>query len=295
MDGNPIQTIGLIINSYKEQIIQIGLQLIEELSRNQVSVIAIGSEAEALHLPAHTEEEFRREAELVLVIGGDGTMLRAARTVYGLEIPILGINQGYMGFLADVEVSELGESILRLLSGDFQTERRMMLTGRVIRKGVCIAEVNALNDLVISKGTLSRIVKMELRMEGRPIEQYNGDGLIFSTPTGSTGYSLSAGGPIVYPSIDVCVVSPICQHSLTARPIIFSPQHKLEVKMYLDNTSAALTVDGQMGVELEPGDTIEVEKAEYDTKLIVLKERNFFDVMHSKFRGVQMGKDGERA
>lgn len=289
-----IRTVGLIINSYKEKIIAISRDIIAQLKESGVNVIAIGKEAEALGLLPTEETMFQQQAQLVLVVGGDGTMLRAARTVYGTEIPLLGINQGYMGFLADVELNELQESIRRLLSGDFATERRMMLTGRVYRDGVCIAEENALNDLVVTKGTLSRIVKMELLMGDKLIDQYHGDGLIFSTPTGSTGYSLSAGGPIVYPSIDVCVVAPICQHSLTARPIIFSPDHRLTVHMMEDTASAALTVDGQLDVELMPGDIIEIEKAACDTKLIVLKERNFFAVMHGKFRGVQDAKGGEQ-
>ena len=289
-----IKTIGLIINSYKPEIVEIGKSIIQQLQGEDIQVTAIGDEAEALHLQPSSEETFKNSVDVVLVIGGDGTMLRAARTVYGKEIPILGINQGYMGFLAEVELHDLQECLWNLLNGNYRIERRMMLTGRVIRNGTCISEANALNDLVITKGSLSRILKMELSLEDQPIEQYHGDGLIFATPTGSTGYSLSAGGPIVYPSIDVCVVSPICQHSLTARPIIFSPHHHLVVKMNNDSAMAVLTVDGQNGVELESGDRIEIHKAQYDSKLIVMKERNFFDVMHGKFRNVQADRDGER-
>lgn len=282
-----IKTVGLIINSYKEQIIQISRQLVDVLRQQQVTVVAMGEEANALALSPCTEAQFCEAAQIVLVIGGDGTMLRAARTVYGHEIPLLGINQGYLGFLTEVEVDHLHESMRQLLVGDYAIERRMMLSAQVYRDNQCIADVNALNDLVVTKGALSRIIKMELYLGEQLVERYHGDGLIFSTPTGSTGYSLSAGGPIVYPVMDLCIVSPICPHSLIARPIIFSPEHGLTLRMDSNNAPAMLTVDGQNGVELKKGDRIEIGKAKHDTYLIVLENRNFFAVLHEKLRGVQ--------
>ena len=284
---NTIKTVGLIVNSYKEQIIRIGQQIADLLRQQQVVVLAIGEEAEAMQIPPSTEEAFCAAVQMVLVIGGDGTMLRAARTVYGREIPLLGINQGYLGFLTEIEVEHLAESLRQLLEGDYEIERRMMLSARVYRNDVCIADVNALNDLVVTKGALSRIIKMELYLDKQLVERYHGDGLIFSTPTGSTGYSLSAGGPIVYPAIDLCIVAPICPHSLIARPIIFSPEQGLTLRMDSNNAPAMLTVDGQNGVELKKGDRIEIGKAQHDTCLIVVEKRNFFAVLREKLRGVQ--------
>jgi NAD+ kinase len=277
----------LIINSYKEQIVQIGRQVITLLREQHVNVLAMGEEAEALALNAVSAETFCNEAQMVLVIGGDGTMLRAARTVYSKEIPILGINQGYLGFLTEVEVEHLDKAIAQLLSGNYQVERRMMLNAAVYRDGVCIADVNALNDMVVTKGALSRIIRTELYLDEELVEQHYGDGLIFSTPTGSTGYSLSAGGPIVYPSIDVCIMAPICSHSLISRPVIFSPEHTLTVRMESVSTPAMLTVDGQNGVELQQGDLIHIRKAEHDTCLLVLEQRNFFAVLQGKLKGTQ--------
>lgn len=247
----------------------------------------IGTEAEALQLTPCTEDKFCSRSQLVLVIGGDGTMLRAARTVYGREIPILGINQGYLGFLTEIETDKLQESLQQLLQGDYDIERRMMLTAKVYRDGACIADVNALNDMVVTKGALSRIIKLELLLDNQLVERYHGDGLIFSTPTGSTGYSLSAGGPVVHPAIDLCIVAPICPHSLIARPLIFSPEHTLTVRLDANNAPAMLTVDGQNGVELKKGDMIQISKAEHDTGLIVLEKRNFFAVLREKLKGVQ--------
>ena len=282
-----IKTIGLIINSYKEQIVHIGRQVIALLREQNVHVLAMGEEADALKIPAVQAEQFCNEAQIVLVIGGDGTMLRAARTVYGKEIPILGINQGYLGFLTEVEVEHLDKALEQLLSGSYQVERRMMLNATVYRDGVCIADVNALNDMVVTKGALSRIIRTELYLDNEMVERHYGDGLIFSTPTGSTGYSLSAGGPIVYPSVDVCIMAPICSHSLVSRPMIFSPDHTLTVRMESVGAPAMLTVDGQNGVELQQGDLIHIKKAEHDTCLVVLEQRNFFAVLQGKLKGTQ--------
>ena len=287
IENTEIKTIGLIINSYKEQIVQIGRQVITLLREQNVNVLAMGEEAEALALNAVSAETFCNEAQMVLVIGGDGTMLRAARTVYSKEIPILGINQGYLGFLTEVEVEHLDKAIAQLLSGNYQVERRMMLNAAVYRAGVGIADVNALNDMVVTKGALSRIIRTELYLDEELVERHYGDGLIFSTPTGSTGYSLSAGGPIVYPSIDVCIMAPICSHSLISRPVIFSPEHTLTVRMESVSTPAMLTVDGQNGVELQQGDLIHIRKAEHDTCLLVLEQRNFFAVLQGKLKGTQ--------
>ena len=287
IENTEIKTIGLIINSYKEQIVQIGRQVITLLREQNVNVLAMGEEAEALAISAVSAETFCNEAQMVLVIGGDGTMLRAARTVYSKEIPILGINQGYLGFLTEVEVEHLDKAIAQLLSGNYQVERRMMLNAAVYRDGVCIADVNALNDMVVTKGALSRIIRTELYLDEELVERHYGDGLIFSTPTGSTGYSLSAGGPIVYPSIDVCIMAPICSHSLISRPVIFSPEHTLTVRMESVSTPAMLTVDGQNGVELQQGDLIHIRKAEHDTCLLVLEQRNFFAVLQGKLKGTQ--------
>lgn len=282
-----IKTIGLIINSYKEQIVQIGQQVIAKLQEQHVHVLAMGEEADALCISAVSTDQFCQQAQLVLVIGGDGTMLRAARTVYGAEIPILGINQGYLGFLTEVEVEYLDQALEQLLTGNYRVERRMMLNAVVYRDGNCIANVNALNDMVVTKGALSRIIRTKLYLDDQMVEQHYGDGLIFSTPTGSTGYSLSAGGPIVYPSVDVCIVAPICSHSLISRPMIFSPDHTLTVHMESVGAPAMLTVDGQNGVELQQGDLIYIRKASHDTCLIVLEQRNFFAVLQGKLKGTQ--------
>ena len=178
------------------------------------------------------------------------------RQVYGYHKPLLGVNKGYLGFLTEVEINELEAYLEAFLSGDFHMERRMMLTAEVYRNGQKLRELTGLNDLVITKGALARIISVEIEMDGAMVDQFLGDGVIFSTSTGSTGYSLSAGGPIVYPNFDVCILAPICPHSLSARSMIFPPESVLRVHLGLENFQAMLTVDGQYGMELENKDCL---------------------------------------
>lgn len=208
-----IKTLGLVLNFYKTEVVELGQMIAEQLSARDIQIIAPGEDADALGLPRLTNAQFAQAADAVLVVGGDGTLLRAARTVYGYHKPLLGVNKGYLGFLTEVEMNELEDYLGAFLSGDFQVERRMMLTAEVYRNGQKLRELTGLNDLVITKGALARIISVEIEMDGAMVDQFLGDGVIFSTSTGSTGYSLSAGGPIVYPNFDVCILAPICPHS----------------------------------------------------------------------------------
>lgn len=283
-----IERIGLILNFYKEECISLGQAVIRWFNRQQIEVLALEDEAKALAMQASSLEAFKRQVDLVIVIGGDGTLLRAARTVYGNKVPIMGINQGYLGFLTEIEletIEELNDVFAQLLEGDYTIEKRMMLTAEVWRGGEKISQLTGLNDLVITKGALARIISLEISQENGVVDQYLSDGVIFSTPTGSTGYSLSAGGPVVYPNFDLCILTPICPHSLSARPIIFPPDQVLKVRLGTDNFQAMLTVDGQYGLELGNRDEILIRKAQEYTYLIKMKERNFFQVMREKLKG----------
>ena len=166
----------------------------------------------------------------------------------------------------------------------------MMLTAEVYRNGQKLRELTGLNDLVITKGALARIISVEIEMDGAIVDQFLGDGVIFSTSTGSTGYSLSAGGPIVYPNFDVCILAPICPHSLSARSMIFPPESILRARLGLENFQAMLTVDGQYGMELENKDEILIRKADDYTYLVKMKDRNFFQVMRDKLKAGGSGK-----
>lgn len=281
---NKIKTMGLIINVYQQRIIDLAKQLIAYLELKEINVVMLTEEGSVLERCGVSLEQFREMADLVLVIGGDGTVLRAAQCVYGKETPLIGIKQGYLGFLTALEVKELDDNLERLLQGDYQVERRMMLSGEVYRDGKLILQANALNDLVISRSSLSRVLGVETYMDGNLVEHYYGDGVIFSTPTGSTGYSLSAGGPIVSPDMDVCVMTPLCSHLLVNRPIVFGLHHPMMVKFTSEPVSAVLERDGKHALDLQKDDVIYIKRAEYVTCLVTLKEKNFFAVMREKLR-----------
>ena len=284
-----IKRIGLVINHYKKENVVLAQEIISILKKHHVDFLAYGEDARSLAMEEISLDEFCRQIDLVMVIGGDGTLLRAARMVYGYEIGILGINRGYLGFLSELEIDELEQYLPQILNGDFHRERRTMLEAKTYRQGTLIGTEVALNDMVITKGALARLINIEVTMDDIPVEQFLGDGLIISTPTGSTGYSLSAGGPIAYPDLDIFLMTPICPHSLSVRPIIFSSDSTLTISIATD-TEGMLTVDGQQGVSLENGDQVVIKKAEYDTYLVKVKNIGFFEVMHEKFQKATFDK-----
>ena len=220
---------------------------------------------------------------LVIVVGGDGSILRAARSAAPLGIPILGINLGRIGYMAEVEVNEF--SLLdRLFEGKYTVEERMMLAVAICRKGMVVGEpMNALNDAVISNGAVSRMVDVELFCDGNLAGHCRADGLIAATPTGSTAYSLSAGGAVVDPRLQCICVTPVCPQVLRAKPMIFAPDCLLEIhdtprrigEMYV-------TVDGYKNCRLERGDVVKITRSETVTKLVRLKEAGFYDVLNNK-------------
>ena len=213
--------------------------------------------------------ELARKSELVVVLGGDGTMLRAARYVAGHKVPILGINMGSFGYLTEVNLNEIHSTLELIIQGKFVTEKRMMLDVG-IKHGKTITNVgNVLNDVVINRGNLSRMNELELEVNGKYLTTYKGDGLIISTPTGSTAYSLSAGGPIVFPGKDLIIINPICPHTLTNRPIIFSEDSNLKITLWSKDKGAMLTLDGQEAYKIISGDVVTVKKSRHATMLVL--------------------------
>ena len=222
------------------------------------------------------------EANIIIVLGGDGSILEAARRAAHRQIPILGINLGRLGYMAELEMSEL-DLLGRLFTGDYDLEKRSMLRVELLANGALKSFSYALNDAVISNGSVSRIVDLELHENGMPFTKYRADGLIISTPTGSTAYSLSAGGAIVDPSVPCVLVTPICPHSLTARPLIFSDNSVLEVcNICVREKMLYLTIDGKMNFELYRNQTVRVTKAKLQTDLIRLKPSSFYNKLRQK-------------
>ncbi len=252
--------------------------------------VFISAEAAAL-APGGTavpEEELAQQADAVLALGGDGTILRTARLAGGSQKPILGINTGGLGFLAELSNQNITAALERLKKGDYRLEERMVLQAEIKTTG---QKFFSLNDVVVEKGEVRRLLKLSLAVNGEYICSYASDGLVIATPTGSTAYSLSVGGPIINPKMALTIVVPISPHSLASRPLIFEPEDVLEVTLSQPEKEAFLTVDGQVSVRITSADRLVVKKAPYSVRLVRFKETSFYQVLRSKLHwGVLPGE-----
>lgn len=230
------------------------------------------------------KEELIRDAEAVIVLGGDGTMLRAARAIGDHDIPIMGVNLGTIGFLTEIEVGNVYIALDRLLDNDFTIESRMMVEGRVKDK-----IYHSLNDVVITRAGFSRIIGLSIYVNNQILDTYEADGVIVATPTGSTGYNLSAGGPIISPKSRAIVVTPISPHSLTAKSVVFDSSDKIQIeivkKRRTQETEAIVSFDGDNNMELSAGDVVSVSVSDREIKLIKMYDKNFYSVLREKIGG----------
>ena len=224
------------------------------------------------------------KADVVLVLGGDGTMLNAARLAGERSIPILGVNMGGLGFLTEVRLENLYPSLERVFANDFVLDERLMLRTYIHRNRETVAQGEVLNDVVISKGTLARMIELKIAIQGRFVTNLRGDGLILSSPTGSTAYSLSAGGPIIDPAVQSLILTPICPHTLTHRPLIVPGNAEINVTLTSKDDGAMATLDGQVGVSITQGDTVVIQTSEHRTRLIRFPESNYYDVLREKLK-----------
>lgn len=234
---------------------------------------------------ARSEEDAGRTADLLVVLGGDGTLIHAARLLAGRPVPILGVNMGSLGFLTEVPQSELYAALEMVLAGRAVVSERMKLRVNLFRAASAepVVDAQVLNDAVIGKGALAKMAELDLRCSGQWVATYKGDGLIVATPTGSTAYSLAANGPIVFPTMKGLIVSPICPHTLTQRPIVAPDDREIEV-LLVNDSEVYLTLDGQTGLRLERGDRVRVQ-ASPDAVLLVRNPRiDFFGILRAKLR-----------
>ena len=238
-----------------------------------------------------TQKEIAELADIILVFGGDGTFLGVARIACKHGTPILGINLGGLGFLTEVTVDEIHAMAERIISGDYEIEKRKMLQASIRRGEETIDSYDVLNDVVINKGAVARVIDLSIYIDGSHVTTYKADGIILSTPTGSTAYNLSAGGPIVHPGLRVIIITPICPHTLTNRPLIVPSDMKVEIKVSTHEPDTYLTLDGQIGVRLNSGDFVEVHKSESSVKLVKSPFRDFFTILKTKLMwGERYGK-----
>lgn len=277
-----MKKIGLIVNLDKGDVPDLVRQAIEWLKERNRQPMLTSSAAQALGFPEFAVREPAKEADCLVVIGGDGTLLGSARRAAPLDIPILGVNIGRIGFLTEVDAPDLFFALDRLLAGEYRIDARMMLEARVYREGRCVEQSIALNDAVVTKGAFARLIFLETYVNGEYVTTYPADGLIVATPTGSTAYSLSAGGPLVSPDLDLLLVTPICPHSLWARPLLIRADREVKIYVNSQKEEVMLTCDGQHGFRLEEHDTVIVTRSPFKARFIRIKNRSFYYLLRKK-------------
>jgi NAD+ kinase len=231
-----------------------------------------------------TRNEMPGQVDLLIVLGGDGTLLATARALNRKPVPILAVNLGGLGFLTEITREELYPTLETVLAGTHRTDRRVQIEGELIRADEAITSFLALNDVVLNKGAIARIFDFELRVNGQLVSTYKSDGLIVSTPTGSTAYSLAAGGPIVAPAVEAFLVTPICAHTLTHRPLVLPDTAKIEVTVKSQREAAYLTVDGQVGIAAHGEDSVRMRKSSSYVELVQPLAKQYFEILQQKLK-----------
>lgn len=281
----PIKTIGIVVRRDRPaKAMALAAQLCGWLRREGLQPISDHAIAATIGADAVAEEHLAPRADLLVVLGGDGTLLGVAREVGALEKPILGINLGGLGFLTEVSTDEAMSMLARIVAGDYAVDDRIMLQAAVHRDGAgVVEEFSALNDVVIVKRAVGRMLELNVVANHIPFCTYRADGLIVATPTGSTAYALSAGGPIVYPSLRVIVLAPICPHTLSNRPVLLPDSFALEIRVQTDDLGAMLTCDGQESAPLGSTDTIVITRGKFAVRLIRSTHPSF-EIWRDKLR-----------
>lgn len=229
-------------------------------------------------------EKFQEQADLIVVLGGDGTMISTARLTGDREVLVLGINYGSLGYLTEFRIEEMFAALEAILRGEYDIDRRVMLDVEHLRDGEKLYSGRVLNDVVINKAVLARVIEIEVNLNKLFVNSFRADGLIVATPTGSTAYSLSAGGPIVYPSMNAIVLTPICPFTLTNRPIVMPDDAEIELKLRNENEGVVLTLDGQIGHQMQVQDRVLIRKSKILFNLVQPPNRNYFDVLRNKLK-----------
>ncbi|MBI4006067.1 MAG: NAD(+) kinase [Gammaproteobacteria bacterium] len=278
----------LITNSGATEVADTLNSLIEFLQKLKIQIILDKSCAQIANnkdLPVATDEKPGPNTDLAIAIGGDGTMLKAAHLVCNHEIPLLGINRGHLGFLADIPADAVFQHLNEIFKGHYAEDERFLLHSQIFRDGNLLQEGNAFNDIILHKWNIARLVEFETYVDDIFVHKQRSDGIIISTPTGSTAYALSGGGPILFPSLDAMVLVPICPHSLTNRPIVINGNSKVEIVVGTREIDhARLTCDGDVAYELAPGDRVRIHKKDKKIRLIHPANYDHFSMLRAKLR-----------
>jgi NAD+ kinase len=277
MARDAITSVGIVVKPAHDEAMATAREISAWLAGHNVRTGAPVSAVE-------TDSERLDDAELIVVLGGDGTMIATARMIGERDVPVLGINYGGLGYLTDFRIEELFPALEAILAGDYETDRRVMLDAELRRGDEVTARGRVLNDVVVNKAAVARIIEMEVRLNGLFVNTFRSDGLIVSTPTGSTAYNLSAGGPIVFPSMNAVVLTPICPFTLTNRPIVVPDDAEIELRLKDENEGVVLTFDGQTGHALAADNRVRISKSKTTFNLVRPANRNYFDVLRDKLK-----------
>ena len=286
-----IKRIGLVLKPHQPAALETICELTRWLTERGIELVG-GPEIERERIEHQTgcsvrqvpTERLAQEVDLVLVLGGDGTMIATARMVGDSEVPVLGVNFGGLGYLAEFRFEELYSALESILDGKYRLDKRVMLDVELWRGEETITHNRVLNDVVINKSALARIIEIEASFNQQFVNSFRADGLIVSTPTGSTAYNLSAGGPVIFPSMNAVVITPICPFTLSNRPIVVPDDAEIELQLKTEKEDVALTLDGQVGVSLQVEDRVVIRKSHATFNLIQPMNRNYFDVLRDKLR-----------
>jgi len=282
----PIRTIGLFGKYGSKEAGDVILRLCTHLRARGLTVLLEEATAEFMDRPCADSRPLAslgKEIDLALVVGGDGTMLHVARELAAYGVPLVGVNLGRLGFLTDIPTDRMEESLARILDGDFESEERILLEAEVVRDDKVLNRANAFNDVVVNKGALARLIEFETWLNGEFVNATRADGIIIATPTGSTAYALSAGGPILHPTLPAIVIVPICPHTLSDRPLAVGSDSHIEIVMIATSQqSAHVTFDGQTNFAVHDGDRIRVQRGARPVTLVHPTRRNHYEVLRGK-------------
>lgn len=286
-----IKRIGIVLKPHQPEALKTICELVEWLAKRDITLVG-GPEIERERIEHQTgcaveevsAETLATNVDLMLVLGGDGTMIATARMIGDQEVPVLGVNYGGLGYLAEFRIEELYSALESILAGNYRLDKRVMLAVELMRDGVSLTTNRVLNDVVINKSALARIIEIEAFFNSQFVNSFRADGLIVSTPTGSTAYNLSAGGPVIFPSMNAVVVTPICPFTLSNRPLVVPDSAEIELILKTDKEEVALTLDGQVGFPLKVEDRVVIRKSRTTFNLIQPSNRNYFDVLRDKLR-----------
>jgi NAD+ kinase len=284
-----IKRIGVVVKPHRPEALETLCKLTEWLTARGIALIG-GPAVDRERIEHETgcvieiipDEELPQKVDLILVLGGDGTMIATARMLGDSEVPVIGVNYGGLGYLAEFPIEELFPALESIFAGDYNLEKRVMLAVELRRGDELVTKNRVLNDVVMNKSALARIIQIETHLNDQFVNSFRADGLIVSTPTGSTAYNLSAGGPIIFPTMNAVVITPICPFTLSNRPIVVPDDSVIEVRLMTEKEDVALTLDGQVGFPIQPRDRVIIRKSKTTFNLVQPKNRNYFDLLRDK-------------